>query len=497
MTKDKNSYRSITKAIGLFGGVQVFQILVGIIRNKIVALLLGPFGMGITGLITSAIQLIASLTGFGLHTSAVRDVSKSHASKNIKEISVTIKVLRRIVLITGILGCALTFIFAPIISQISFGSNEYVLEFRIVSVVLLIDQICIGQKVLLQGTMNYKYMAKASILGSVLGLIICVPLYYIWQIKAIVPVLILTSLINMLLSWHFSRKISIIDVKLSLKDIFSKGSMMLKLGLAIALTGVINIGQVYIIRLFISNIGSIEDVGLYTAGIAIATQYINVVFSSMGTDYSPRLASVSYDMNKFNETINRQMKLLTTLVLPLIIVFIVFIKPITVLLYSEKFISITGMIEWIIYGMFFRAISWCISFGFVAKGLSKVFFVNEFIATIYMMVLTLIGYYFFKFTGVGIAFCLNYLLYSIQMIIVGRKHFNYKISEDNKAPILIQIVLISLTIVIMKLSGYTIVRYILGCIITIIILIYSFINLDKMINIKEFINSKLHKKNVR
>lgn len=491
MAEDKNSYRNITKAIGLFGGVQVFQIVVGVIRNKIVALLLGPFGMGITGLITSATQFIASLTGFGLHTSSVRDVSKAHATNDIQEISITVKVLRRLVLLTGLLGTIITFLFAPLISEISFGSKDYVTEFRIVSIILLIDQICIGQKVLLQGTMNYTYMAKASLIGSVLGLILCVPLYYVWEVKAIVPVLILTSLTSLLLSWHFSKKVPIINVDLSIKETINKGTVMLKLGLAIALSGVINIAQVYIIRLFISNVGSIEDVGLYTAGIAIATQYINVVFTSMGSDYSPRLAAVSDDENKFNETINRQMRLLTTLVFPLIVAFIVFIKPITVLLYSVKFIPITGMIEWIIYGMFFRALSWCISYGFVAKGLSKVFFLNELIATIYMLITTLVGYYFFKFTGVGIAFCLNYLLYFIQMILVGRKYFNYKISKNNKFPIMLQIFAVSLVIMIMKLMGYSILRYIVGTVIIIVCILHSFKHLDKMIGIKEWIKIKL------
>lgn len=477
----------------MFGGVRVFQIIVGIIRNKIVAVLLGPLGMGISGLITSSTHFIASLTNFGLHTSAVRDISKSYTTNNIKEISITVKVLRRLVYFTGLLGTIITFLFAPLISELSFGSRDYVTEFRIVSVILLIDQICVGQKVLLQGTRKYKYLIRSSLLGSVLGLVVCAPLYYVWEIKAIVPVMILASIVNLLLSWYYSRKIPLVNVDLSLKETISKGSVMMKLGTAIALSGVINIAQVYIIRMFISKTGSIGDVGLYTAGIAIATQYINVIFSSMGSDYSPRLAAVSDNEDLFNETINKQMKLLITLILPLIIIFIVFIKPITIILYSDKFIQITGMIEWIIYGMFFRVVSWCISYGLVAKGLSKVFFVNELIATIYMLVMTLIGYYFFKFTGVGVAFCLNYLCYSIQMLIVGRKHFNYNISRENRLPILLQILFVSFVIIIMKLMDYTLLRYIIGSVIVIISLWYSFVNLDKMIDIKEWVAKKLRK----
>ena len=76
------------------------------------------------------------------------------------------------------------------------------------------------------------------------------------------------------------------------------------------------------------------------------------------------------------------------------------------------------------------------------------------------------------------------------MILVGQKYFNYKISKDNKLPIILQIISVSLVIVIMKLLEYTMLRYIVGCIIIIISVIYSFVNLDKMIGIKEWINNK-------
>ena len=38
---------------GLFGGVKLFQILVSLIKNKLVAILMGPTGMGINGMILS------------------------------------------------------------------------------------------------------------------------------------------------------------------------------------------------------------------------------------------------------------------------------------------------------------------------------------------------------------------------------------------------------------------------------------------------------------
>lgn len=128
---------------------------------------------------------------------------------------------------------------------------------------------------------------------------------------------------------------------------------MLLLGLALTSTGIMDNGKIYLLRLVIAHFGDLADVGLYTAGVAVANQYIGMVLMSMASDYSPRLAAVSDDNVTFIDAINKQMKLLVTLVTPLIIFFILFIKPITILLYSTKFIPITGMLEWMMLGMTF------------------------------------------------------------------------------------------------------------------------------------------------
>ena len=72
MQDSKSSYRSIFKATSLFGGVQVYQILIQIIKSKIIAVLLGPAGVGVIGLFQSGLDLVKNLTSMGLASSAVR-----------------------------------------------------------------------------------------------------------------------------------------------------------------------------------------------------------------------------------------------------------------------------------------------------------------------------------------------------------------------------------------------------------------------------------------
>ena len=87
MSEKQSEYRQVMKATSIFGGVQVFTILIGIIRSKFIAILLGPIGMGVFGLLSSTISMIASLTNFGLETSAVKDISAANITGNLNRIS--------------------------------------------------------------------------------------------------------------------------------------------------------------------------------------------------------------------------------------------------------------------------------------------------------------------------------------------------------------------------------------------------------------------------
>ena len=200
LSETQSSYRQIFKATSLFGGVQIVRILVSIVQSKVIALLLGPTGMGIAGLFTSTSSLVEGLTNFGLRTSAVRDISEANESGDFTKVSRVIIVLRRLVWITGFLGLIATFILAPLLSNLTFGSKEYAIAFRWLSVTLLFNQLASGQNVLLQGLRQLKFLAKANIIGAIISLLVSVPLYYFYKIDGIVPALITSSFVVMFIA---------------------------------------------------------------------------------------------------------------------------------------------------------------------------------------------------------------------------------------------------------------------------------------------------------
>jgi O-antigen/teichoic acid export membrane protein len=493
MEDNKKSYQSIIKATSLFGGVQVFNIIIQIIRSKIIAVLLGPAGMGIAGLFLVATNFIGGLTNFGLGTSGIRDVAEASKTDDLYKINKIVTVLRKIVWFTGFLGAIVTMLLSRYLSQLTFGNDEYTLAFIWLSVTLLFNQLTVGELVVLQGLRKLQYLAKANLLGNFLGLLITVPLYYFYRIDAIVPAIIVTSLVNLFFSRYFSKKLKIRSVELNFRKTFYEGKDMMKLGFFISMSGIITLGVSYAVRIFISNIGGVEEVGLYTAGFAIINTYVGLIFTAMGTDYYPRLAAVSSDNDECTKIINQQAEIALLIISPIILVFLVYIRIFILLIYSTKFITIDLMIYWAALGMIFKTIGWAIGFLILAKGNNKIFFWNELIFNIQMLILNLCGYYFFGLEGLGISFMVSFFIYLIQVYSISKIKYMFKLSFEVKKIFIIQFFLAFFCLgIVLTMEGNII--FFWGTILIIFSTLFSIKELDRRIGIIAMAKSFLKKK---
>lgn len=485
----ESSYKNIFKSTAIFGGVQVFGILISIVRSKFIAVLLGPAGMGINALLTSSTTMISSLTNFGLGTSAVKNIAAANATGDELQIAKVVTVFRHWVWITGLLGFLVTLVLAPWLSEMAFGNRDYTISFLMISVTLLLTQISSGQGVVLRGMRQIKYMAQSGMIGSALGLVTSLPLYYFFAEKGIVPAIIITSITSTLLTWYYARKIQVKKVHVNRPELISEGKGMFTLGFMLSLSGLITTGVSYLVRIFISNKGGLNDVGLYNAGFAIINSYVGMVFTAMSADYYPRLSGVAHDKVKVTKEINQQAEIALLIIAPIICTFLVYIDWAVTLLYSRKFIAINAMIQWAALGMFFKATSWAIAFILLAKGASKVFFWNELITNVYLLVLNLAGYYYYGLAGLGISFMIAYLIYLVQIVILTRSLYDLRFRASLVGLFIIQFSLGLGCFLLMKFAG-GLKAYIGGSLLIISSAAYSFYELNRRVGFKELLKKK-------
>ena len=78
----RSSYSQVLRASSIIGGANGLNYLVSLVRIKIIAVLLGPAGIGLVSLYTSAIGLVGTASGFGIGSSGVREVALAFSQQD-------------------------------------------------------------------------------------------------------------------------------------------------------------------------------------------------------------------------------------------------------------------------------------------------------------------------------------------------------------------------------------------------------------------------------
>jgi O-antigen/teichoic acid export membrane protein len=427
----QKGYRETFKNTTIFGGVQIFNVLISIIRAKFVAVLLGPTGVGVLNLLNSPLSLISTITGLGLSWSAVRNISEANSSNDSKKIAQTIITVRKWFFFTGLIGAAVTIMLAPQLSKWSFGNTDYTWAFIWLSITLFLGALSTGQSTLLRGLRRISDMVKSGIIGSVLGLLTSIPLFYFYGIKGIVPSLIVSAISALILTWYFARKIKIEPVKLSPKEVFSEGLDMTKMGTMIVISAFLGNLTKYGINISIGKIGNIEDVGLFAAAMGISSQYIGFVLASLSTDFFPRLVAVNKDVTKTNETVNQQMEIVILIAAPLLMLMIITAPILIRLFLTVKFLVVSDFIRFVAIGSFLQAASYCMGYISFSKNDKRSYFLLEGVVSNFLLFFfNLIFYYLWGLKGLGISFFCFYATYFVIISVFTRWKYKYVITKN-------------------------------------------------------------------
>jgi len=493
MTEEKSAYRQVFKATSLFGGVQVFQILIAVIRSKVIAVLLGPYGMGISGLLYTTLNFISELTGAGLDRSAVKDVSAAFGQKDEQKIVKVLGVLRRLVWFTGILGALLTIVLAPFLSQWAFDTTDFTPAFIWIAFAILIKQLAYGNLVVLQGMRKLKSLAKANLMGSAVGLVIVVPLYYYFRIDAIAPAIFISFLMMFLFSRFYAKRVRLQPEKVTTKEAFSQGKEMIKLGVMLSINSLMVALGMFLVQLFVSNTGGVDEVGFYHAGVVIINSYVGMIFSAMSTDYYPRLAAIADDIIKIRETVLHQADIAVLLITPIIILFLIFAEIVIQLLYSAAFLPVVSFVIWAIMGTLFKGVSMCMGYIFVAKGDSKIFIKTAVLFNVLLLVFNLLGYHYGGLVGLGISFLSYYILHFFLMNIITKAVYKFYFPVSFYGLFTICLLLCFATFISTFLEN-DILKYLIFSLLVIISSSLSFYLLNKKMDILEAVRNILKPK---
>jgi enterobacterial common antigen flippase len=430
--QNNNSYGQILKSTTLVGGSKVINIVLGIIRTKFLAVLLGPAGIGLMGLYGAVTGTVGSLTGMGIGSSGVRQIAEATGTDDNLKIARTIMTLRRSALVLGLLGMLLMILFCVPLSRLTFGNTEYAWPIALLSVTLFLGAVSEAQAALIQGMRRIADLARLSVLGGFLGTVISIPMIFIWGKEGIVPFLITVSAMTILPSWWYARKIKVARIILGWRETLQEAKGLLSLGLVFMASGLMAMAVMYLIRVFVVRQLGMDSVGLYQAATTLSSLYIGVILGAMGMDFYPRLTAVAADNEACNRMVNEQTEVGLLIAAPGILATLTFAPLIIQIFYSASFIPAYEVLRWQILGIFLRVVSWPMGFILLAKGKGQIFFWTELTANAVHIALVWAGITYLGLKGTGMAFFALYVFYTIMMLAVVRNLSNFYWTAINR-----------------------------------------------------------------
>lgn len=426
----ENSYRTILKRLSSLGGVQVFNVVIALIRGKLIALLLGAEGMGISSLFTSSSNTLQQLGALGLNLSMAREVAVE--KDNPDRLAHVIAVSTRLIILTSLLGAAICVILAPLLSLWSFGNYDNSFSFMTLGGSVFFSIGSIGYMALLQGMGRVKRLTYASVVGGLTGLLGGIPLYYFFGNRGIVPALILFWLAMFLFYYlSFRKTVDYEKIRFQWNSHRPLVKKLISLGLILMTGNLFGTLTNYLINIFVRYSGSIEDVGLFQAANSLTNQYVGVIFSALSLDYFPRLSAAAADKLKFTNVINRQVEIVMLVATPLVILLILSTPLVIEILLTESFLEIIPLMRWLGFGILIQAVAIPLDYALIAKEKKKIYFWFEVIwANFSWIGWSILFYYLFGLVGLGVSLVVRSAIDFLIICVISRKSLQFTYSNS-------------------------------------------------------------------
>jgi PST family polysaccharide transporter len=336
-----------------------------------------------------------------------------------------------------------------------------------------------------------KALAKSGIIGSVVGFVTSVPLYFMFGKQGIVPSLIISAFSSVIFSNHFVRKVRYDKVKLSLREVISGSSSMVKMGIAIIFVSFMGTLFSLVVSAYIRHCGGLADVGLYQAGTAIVSGYFDIIISAMVTDYYPRICAVHKDNAKLQDALNKQSETGLIMLFPMVVIFAFFSSIILRILYSSEFIATNDYLDYAMLGTIIIFVSNSMDRILLAKQAAKVLLWTVIVLRIVFISIYLLLYKELNLFGLGLAYLATGVIHYAWMSAIMKRKYNIVLQRKNFCLLLLVLSVTMLAMFVRQIESFAI-RYSIGITMIVVVSIFSVRYLDKNMNISivGFVKSK-------
>lgn len=426
--KQDSSFKQILDSSSIIGGAQAINLAIGLFRTKIVAILLGPAGVGLLGAYQSVAGLLEVIAGLGVKSSAVREIAKANSGKIEAASQETIETLRILGWFSATLSIGFAVVFSVYLSSWIFATTDKATPLVIVGIAVFFSILSSTQLAILQAFRRLKEIAVIQISSAILGTISTVVALHIFGERGIAPSLVIASIVTLCCTTAYSRRFLGKPRIPAWKTFSYRARTLLSLGVAFVATAILSALVNVVLRSMIIDGQGIEANGLYQSAWSISGVFAGFILTAMGTDFYPRLSAAANDHKQMQQLVNDQVEVGVLIAVPGLALTIIFCVPIVSVLYSNRFASAAEMLPWFTIGLLGRVISWPFGFVLLAKAKSITYILSELAINSLHVLLAWLFLSRFGLVGIAIAFAVLYFFYilMIQFLAVRVIQFRWR-----------------------------------------------------------------------
>ncbi|WP_040213562.1 oligosaccharide flippase family protein [Clostridium polynesiense] len=481
------------KAFLTMGFASVIQVLINVLRTKLIAVILGPFGISITSYLNNFIATITSFTNLGINNGIIKEISKDKDNKEyIKKVEATSYAVTTVLSIIAVLIIAFMSknIAERILKDTSYYS--YIIISSIAIPFLTLNLINIS---VINGFSGIKELGKANVISSIVSLIVSTLLTLFFKTKGAVYSIPVTAFITCIVYFFYGSKCFKSNgtiTHINIKDIqISVMKPLIRYGIVVIFTSVLtNYSMLFIRTIIINNLG-IEANGIFQSVWAMTNQYMMLILSALTIYYMPTLCSkgTKDEMSKeMNDTLNLVLKLIVPVLILVLNTRWILIR----VLYSAEFVAASIIVPIFLIADFFKTIAWCLGMPLYTIPKLKMQIIAE---IIYDGVMILFTAFFINKVGlfsIGIGYFVSQLLLSITYYFYMKKTIDFELIKKNLKLIITSVIALALTLA----SSYFISKGTEILISVGILILWIKINIDKseVTMAIEFVKNKINKK---
>ncbi|MCD9047148.1 O-antigen translocase [Luteimonas sp. MHLX1A] len=446
---ESGSYRQILRSSSIIGGASLINILVGLVKMKVAAVLLGPAGVGMIGLLQSLMSAASAVSALGFGTVGTRQIAEAVGRDDDAAIAAARRALFWGTLGLAALGAMLVWTLRDLIAVHVLHDPAMGGSIGWLALGVALTVASGSQAALLNGLRRIGDLARVSIASGFASAALGVCALAVWGERGLLAFILATPLASFTASlWYVSRLPPIVAPATSFPALAHQWATLARLGAAFMAAGVVGTAGHLAMRILVQRELGVDALGQFQASWMIAMTYIGLVLGAMGTDYYPRLTATIRDHRATNALVNEQSEVALLLAGPLLLGMLGLAPWLIELLYSKEFDDAVSVLRWQVLGDVLKVASWPLGFVMLAAGDGRVYLIAETIAMGALIALTWIALPVVGVEATGLAFLGMYVLYLPLVYWLARRRTGFRWRRKVLAQLLVIFVLAMLVFIV-------------------------------------------------